>query len=61
MYIDVDIQNSIMILEEFKDGKHDVVDIAEPTCFLLLCMVQAACPVDGDVCRLVVQFDCCID
>ena len=59
--VDVDVQNSIMILQKLKNCKDDIVYVAEAACLLLLCMVQSARPVDGDVCRLVIEFDRCIN
>ena len=47
--VNVNVQDSLVILEEFKDGKDDVVDIAEARCFALLCMVESPCPVDCNV------------
>lgn len=42
-----------MLLEQLEDGKDNVVDIAEPRRLALLGVVQASCPVDGDVVAVV--------
>ena len=57
MYIDVDIQDSIMIFEKLKDSQHYIIDVAEATGLLLFSVMQATCPIDGDVSRTMVQFD----
>ena len=44
-----------MVLEEFKNGKDNVVDIAESRCLALLGVMEASGPVDGNLGRLFVQ------
>ena len=41
-----------MVLEEFKNGKNNVVDVAEAGCFALLCVMESPRPVDCNVCCL---------
>ena len=38
-----------MVLEEFKNSKDNVVDIAESGCLALLGVMEASGPVDGNV------------
>ena len=38
-----------MVLEEFKNSKDNVVDIAESRCLALLGVMEASGPVDGNV------------
>jgi hypothetical protein len=45
-----------VVLEELEDGEDNVIDIAEPGGLALLCVVESAGPVDGDVVA-VVQLD----
>ena len=47
--VNVDVQDPLVVLEKFKDGENDVVDIAEARCFALLCVVESPCPVDCNV------------
>ena len=44
-----------MVLEQFQNGQHNVVDVAEPRRLRLLGVVQPPSPVDGDVREAVVQ------
>ena len=41
MHINIDVENSVVVLEEFKNSKDDVVDVAEPTCFHFLSVMKA--------------------
>lgn len=45
------------ILEQLQNSQDNVVDVAEPRGFGFLGMMESPCPVDGDVCRLLVQLD----
>lgn len=54
--IDIDIQNSLVMLEQLEYGEHDVVDVAEARRLALLGVVQAPRPVDCDV-MAVVELD----
>ena len=38
-----------MVLEQFKDGEDNVVDIAEAGGFALLCVMESSRPVDCNV------------
>jgi hypothetical protein len=53
--VDVNIEDSLMLLEELEDGQYAVVDVAETGGFLPFGVVQAAAPVDGDVNRPLVD------
>jgi hypothetical protein len=54
VHINVDIQNPLVILEQFKDGEYDIIHIAEPTGTLLLRMMKSSRPIDANVRTLVV-------
>ncbi len=54
VYIDVD--DALMIFQEFEYGDDDVVDVAEAGRLRLFGVMQAAGPVDGDVRLLLVEF-----
>lgn len=45
----------LSLLQQLQDSQDDVVDIAESRRLRLLGVVEAAGPVDGDVCLLLVQ------
>lgn len=47
--INVNVKDAWVLLEELKDGKDDVIGVAEARRGSLLRMVQAAGPVDGNV------------
>jgi len=51
--IDINIQNSLVVLEELEYGEHDVVDVAEAGRLALFGVMQAPRPVDGDVVAVV--------
>ena len=55
MDVDVDVQHSLVHLEQLEDGQHDVVDVTKTGGFVFLCVVQTARPVDHGVRLLVVQ------
>ena len=55
--VDIDVQDPLVVLEELQDGQDDVIDIAETRGLAFLGVVEAARPVDGDVCRLLVELD----
>ena len=61
MNINVNVEDSIVVLEEFEDRNHDVIDEAEPTCLLFLGMVEPPGPVDTHIRHSVVEHDCGID
>ena len=42
-------QGYLVVLEQFKDGEDDVVDIAEAGGFALLCVMESSRPVDCNV------------
>ena len=46
MNINVNIEDSLVVLKELKDGKDDVVDVAETFGLLFLGVMKAASPVD---------------
>ena len=45
MAVDVDVQYSLVVFQEFYDGEDAVVDIAEPGGLLLLGMMQSSRPI----------------
>lgn len=49
MAVDVDVEDSLVVFQEFDDREHAVVDIAEPGGLLLLGMMQATRPIDTNV------------
>jgi len=59
--VDIDVEHSLMILEQLQDSKHNVIYITEPRGRLLLCMMKASSPVDANVRRLMIQLDCSIN
>ena len=59
--VDVNVQDSGMDLEQFEDGKDDVVDVAESRGLGFLGVMEAAGPVDGNVGIVVVKADGTID
>ena len=46
--VDINVQHSGIMTEEFTDRDHNIIDEAEPTGLRLLGVVEAAGPVDGD-------------
>lgn len=54
MHIDIDINHARVVLEQFKRTEHNVVHIAESTCFLLLRVVKSTAPIDSNI-RLLVD------
>ena len=61
MHVDVDVEDSVVVLEQLQDRYDDVVNKAEPTCLGLFGVMQSTCPVYAHVCHPVVQHDCCIN
>jgi hypothetical protein len=61
VHVDVYVEHAIVVFEELKDRKNDVVHIAEPAGFLLLGVMQTATPVYRDVGAFVVEFYGCVD
>ena len=59
MTVDVDVQDAWIRTEEREDAEDDVVDVAEAGSLCFLCVVEAACPVDGDVCSTGGYAFCC--
>ena len=55
--VDVDVEHSLVVLQELEDGQHDVVDVAEARGLRLLGVVETPGPVDGDVGGLLVELD----
>jgi len=50
------------VLEQLQDGQHNIVDVAEARGLALLCVMQAAGPVDGYIRVAIVQANsstCC--
>jgi hypothetical protein len=55
VHVDVNVQHARMVLEQFEDTQHDIIDVAEPRAFRLLGVVETAGPVDGNVTETVVE------
>lgn len=55
--IDIDVKNSLMVLEQFQDGQHDVIHVAKSFRLLLFCMVQSTGPINAKITAPVIQFD----
>lgn len=47
--IDVNVEDTLVVAEEFYDRENDVVDIAETGSFSLFSVVETTCPVDRNV------------
>ena len=41
----IDVEDSLVVLEQLEDGQHDVIDVAEATGLVLFGVVQATGPV----------------
>ena len=50
--VNIDVEDSLVVLEELQDGQDNVIDIAEATGLGFLGVVKSSSPVDGDVCCL---------
>lgn len=61
MHVNVNVENSIVILQQFQDSQYYVIDIAKPARLHLLGMMQPASPVNADIRRLMIEFDGCIE
>ena len=46
--IDVNVEDSWVVLQQLENSQHYVVGVTEPTCLALFCMVHASAPVDCD-------------
>jgi len=57
MDVDIDVEDALVVLKQLQDGQDDIIDITETRGLGFLGVMQAACPVDGDVGRLLVQLD----
>ena len=55
--VDIDVQHTLMVLEQLQNGQHDVVYIAKAGRFRFLRVVQSASPVQSNVACLLVQLD----
>ena len=49
MTIDVDIEYALVCLEELKNTKDAIIDVAKATRFKLLCVVKSSSPIHSDV------------
>jgi len=57
MHVNVNIENSLVVLQQLQNCKNNVVHIAEALCLLLLGVVQPSCPVDAKVRATMVKLD----
>lgn len=58
MDVNIDVQNTRMKPEELQDGQDDVVDVAESGSLSFVGMVEAARPIDGDICAASAEVAC---
>lgn len=56
VHVDVYVQNSRVILEQFQNADDDVVDVAKARRFKFLGVVQSPRPINGDITVVVVEF-----
>ena len=49
MAVNIDVEDSLVCLEQLKDAKDAVIDIAEAASFKLLGMVKSTRPIDSNV------------
>ena len=61
MHINVNIKNTIVILQQFKNSKHNVIHITKTTCFLLFGVMETTTPVYGNISAAMIEFNSCID
>ena len=54
MDVNVDVEHTLVILQQFEDSEDNIVRVAESFSFLLFGVVQASCPIDADIRTLVV-------
>lgn len=54
MDVNVDVEHTLVILQQFEDSEDNIVRVAESFGFLLFRVVKASCPIDADVRTLVV-------
>jgi hypothetical protein len=47
--IDVDVEYSLVGFQQFQNGQHTIVDVAEAACLALFGVMEPARPVNGDV------------
>ena len=58
MYVDVYIEDPLLISQELENGQNYVVDIAKARCFGLLSVMKTSRPIDGNIGRSLIQLDC---
>jgi hypothetical protein len=56
--VNVDVEHTLVFLQELKDAQHNVVDVAETGRFALLRVVKTTSPVDCNVGASIVQLGC---
>jgi len=61
MHINIDVQDTVVVLQKLQNREHNIIYIAKARRFLFLGMVKAAAPIDSDVSRSMIKFDCSID
>lgn len=60
MDVDIDVENPRMVAEELEDGKNDVINVTEATCFCLFGVMKSSRPIDRDVALLGYQLAGCV-
>ena len=56
MDVNINVEDSLMVLEQLQNGEYNVIDVAETTGLGLLSVMESTRPVNGDVGSLFVQF-----
>ena len=55
MNVNIDVQDTLMIFQQFQDGQDNVVDVTETWSFGFFGVMESSSPIDGNVCSLFVQ------
>ena len=53
--VNVDVEDSLVVVEERDNGEDNIIDVAEATCGLSLGVMEPAGPVDDNVVLLLVE------
>jgi hypothetical protein len=55
MDVNVDVEHSLVVLQELQNAKNDIIDVAKAASFPLLGVMKTAGPVDRDISQAVVE------
>jgi len=47
--VNIDVQNTLVLLEQFQNGQNAIIDVAKPTSFCLFGMMQPSCPINDGI------------